>query len=125
MDLLRKAEQACASARFLIGANDPDGASNRAYYAMFDAALCALTALGHETGKTHKGVLAAFSEHCIKSGLLPMETGRYLKQAETRRYVADYGADNIQIAEAEVGVKQAEFVVQAVQTLVTNLNLKP
>ena len=39
--LLAKAERACASARVLLELNDTDGACNRAYYAMFDAARAA------------------------------------------------------------------------------------
>ncbi|TSE26764.1 hypothetical protein Tsedi_00472 [Tepidimonas sediminis] len=37
-DLLAKAEVAAASAQALLERGDPDGAVNRAYYAMFDAA---------------------------------------------------------------------------------------
>ena len=37
-----KAERALASARVLIEAGDPEGACNRAYYSMFDAAHAAL-----------------------------------------------------------------------------------
>ena len=45
-DLLGKAERALASARLLLDAGDTDGACNRAYYAMFDAARAALLASG-------------------------------------------------------------------------------
>lgn len=37
-DLLAKALQAAASAKVLLDTGDADGACNRAYYAMFDAA---------------------------------------------------------------------------------------
>lgn len=36
--LMQKADRALASARLLLDAGDTDGACNRAYYAMFDAA---------------------------------------------------------------------------------------
>ncbi len=78
-DLMAKALQAAASAKVLLDTGDADGACNRAYYAMFDAARAALLASGYEVGKTHKGVLNAFSEHLVKSGLLPKEMGRLLK----------------------------------------------
>ncbi|MCX7662789.1 MAG: HEPN domain-containing protein [Tepidimonas fonticaldi] len=42
-DLLAKAEVAAASAQALLERGDPDGAVNRAYYAMFDAARAMLT----------------------------------------------------------------------------------
>lgn len=44
--LMSKAFRACASARALFELNDVDGACNRAYYAMFDAARAALLASG-------------------------------------------------------------------------------
>jgi len=37
-DLMAKADTACSSARTLLDLGDVDGAANRAYYAMFDAA---------------------------------------------------------------------------------------
>lgn len=40
--LMAKAARACVSARALLDLNDVDGACNRAYYAMFDAARAAL-----------------------------------------------------------------------------------
>jgi len=41
-EIMDKAGQALASARILLTAGDSDGATNRAYYAMFDAAIAAL-----------------------------------------------------------------------------------
>ncbi|OYY94936.1 MAG: hypothetical protein B7Y41_05095 [Hydrogenophilales bacterium 28-61-23] len=40
------AARACASARVLFDLSDVDGACNRAYYAMFDAARAALLVSG-------------------------------------------------------------------------------
>ena len=39
--LMTKADRACTSARALLDLGDVDGACNRAYYAMFDAARAA------------------------------------------------------------------------------------
>lgn len=114
-DLMAKAVQALASAKVLLGTGDADGACNRAYYAMFDAARAALLAAGQAVGKTHKGVLNAFSEHLVKSGLLPKEMGRLLKQAETRRYVDDYEGDPLELGDARQMVEQAETFVAAMQ----------
>ena len=62
LSFLRKAEQALVAARLLLNAQDTDGACNRAYYAMFDAAHAALFALGIEgltsPIKTHNGLRA-------------------------------------------------------------------
>lgn len=51
----------------------------------------------------------------MKSGLLPKEMGRLLKQAETRRYVADYEGDPVELGDARQMVEQAETFVAAMQ----------
>lgn len=82
-DLMTKSLQAAASAKVPLDTGDANGACNRAYYAIFDAARAALLASGHDVGKTHKGVLNAFSDRLVKNGPLPKELGRLLKHAET------------------------------------------
>lgn len=114
-DLMAKAVQAAASAKLLLDAGDADGASNRAYYAMFDAARAALLASGFDMGKTHKGVLNAFSDRLVKNGPLPKEMGRLLKQAETFRYVADYEGDPVEMSDARKMVEQAETFIASMQ----------
>jgi len=67
---LAKALQAAASAELLLGAGDADGACNRAYYAMFDAARAALLAsmapVETEIARTHNGLITAFRLHLVK-----------------------------------------------------------
>ena len=114
-DVMAKAQQAVTSAQLLLGAGDVDGACNRAYYAMFDAARVALLASGQEVGKTHKGVLNAFSEHLVKTGTFPKEVGRLLKHAETFRYIADYEGGSVEQSDACVMVNQAKIFVETVR----------
>jgi uncharacterized protein (UPF0332 family) len=113
--LMAKAMQAATSARVLLDIGDADGACNRAYYAMFDAARAALLASGVEAGKTHKGLLNAFSENLIKNGPLPKEMGRLLKHAETFRYVADYQGGSVELSDANEMVAQAETFVETIR----------
>ncbi len=108
--------QAAESARVLLGTGDADGACTRAYYAMFDAARAALLAAGHDAGRTHRGILTAFSDRLVKNGPIPKETGRLLKHAETFRYVADYSGDPVELSDAQEIVEQAETFVAAVRT---------
>jgi len=116
-DLMAKAIQAATSANVLLNTGDYDGASNRAYYAMFDAARAALLVSGVDVGstKTHKGILNAFSDHLIKNGDLPKEMGSLLKHAEAFRYVADYNCDSVEPADARELVEKAETFVAAMQ----------
>lgn len=113
--LMAKALQAAESARVLLDIGDADGACNRAYYAMFDAARAALLASGVVVGKTHKGLLNAFSENLVKNGPLPKEMGRLLKHAETFRYVADYEGGSVELSDAEEMVAQAEAFVEVMR----------
>lgn len=112
---MAKAIQAGTSARILLDTGDTDGACNRAYYAMFDAARAALLASGHDVGKTHKGVLNAFSDRLVKNGPFAKEMGRLLKQAETFRYVADYEGNPVEPSDARTMVEQAEQFISAMR----------
>ncbi len=66
---LAKAERALASARLLLADDDREGACNRAYYAMFDAAHAALL---------HQGALANPAKtRALKPGMMQeLLTGR-------------------------------------------------
>jgi uncharacterized protein (UPF0332 family) len=61
-EILDKAQTALASAKLLLSAGDSDGATSRAYYAMFDAAKAALAWAGGSNDqpqhKTHSGLIA-------------------------------------------------------------------
>jgi uncharacterized protein (UPF0332 family) len=119
--LMAKAAQAVASARVLLETNDADGAANRAYYAMFDAAQAALLSSGvpaaDALGKTHRGVINAFSAYLVKEGPVSKELGRQLKRAEEVRLVADYNGESVTLADAAELVNQAELFVKAMQAL--------
>jgi len=119
-DLMAKALRAAASARMLLDSGDADGACNRAYYAMFDAARAALLASGApvepEIARTHNGLIAAFSLHLVKTGRVSVELGKALNKAEELRLVADYKNDSIEKDDADWAVQQAEKFVHAIAT---------
>lgn len=118
--LLLKALQAAASAKVLLDTGDSDGACNRAYYAMFDAARAALLASGApvapDIAKTHNGLISAFSLHLVKTGRVPLELGKALNRAEELRLIADYKGDSIEPEHAGWAVSQAQLFVQAMQS---------
>ena len=119
--LMTKARIACESARALLERQDSDGACNRANYARFDAARAALMATNAEIplniGKTHSGVLTAFSQHLVKNGPVPRDIGRLLKQAEELRLVADYSGDSITLDDARALVEKAESFVDTLASI--------
>lgn len=116
-----KATQAVASAHVLLELGDVDGACNRAYYAMFDAAQAALLASAvpkpDALGKTHRGLINTFSAHLVKDGPVSKELGRQLKRAEEMRLVADYNGESVTKADAAELVDNAKAFVSAMQQL--------
>lgn len=121
VELMVKARRALASAQKLLQDGDGDGACNRAYYAMFDAARAALIAskapVPPEIAKTHSGLISAFSLHLVKPNLFPVELGRSLNKAEDLRLVADYKGDSID-------AEEAIWVVQAAETFIVEVDLR-
>jgi uncharacterized protein (UPF0332 family) len=117
--LMAKAIQAAASAKVLFDTGDVDGACNRAYYAMFDAARAALLASGAavepEIARTHNGLISAFSLHLVKTRRVPIELGKALNRAEELRLAADYKGDPIDKEDAAWAVSQAQAFVQAME----------
>ena len=119
IDLMTKANRAMTSAKLLLQSGDVDGACNRAYYAMFDAARSALLSSGApveaEVARTHGGLISAFSLHLVKSGKVSVELGRALNRAEEIRLVADYQGDPVERRHVEWLVEQAENFVHVMQ----------
>ena len=117
-DYLAKAERALASARLLLADDDREGACNRAYYAMFDAAHAALLHQGALANPaethTHGGLIAAFSMHLVKTGILPADLGRALNRVERIRLLADYTGEEIDRDRATWTVDRAATFVQAI-----------
>ena len=116
---LRKADDALSAARLLLQAQNGDGACNRAYYAMFDAAHAALFALGVEglaaPIKTHNGLVAKFGRHVVLAGHLADTHGEALNKAQRIRELADYSGDPVGLTDAASAVELAEAFVAAVR----------
>ena len=119
---MHKAETALAGARLLLGASDPDGACNRAYYAMFDAGHAALLALRFETLeapiKTHNGLLAKFGQHLVLGKHLDAEHGEAINAVQRFRQVADYTGDQVALEDAAWAIERAEVLIAAVKALI-------
>ena len=118
-DLIAKAERAIGSATLLQDHGDVDGACNRAYYAMFDAARAALLAtvpgIDPAIGKTHNGLIAKFGLHMVKTGLVPVEFGRAFNRAQEIRQVADYTGDVLELSDVDWIVQHATDFVKMIK----------
>ena len=116
---LDKALHAAEAAKLLLSANEIDGACNRAYYAMFNAAHAALLWSGAHTnpGETrkHSSLIAAFGKHLVLTGIFPQGLGKALNRAESIRLLADYTGEDIDSQQVHSIVKEAENFVSAVK----------
>ena len=111
----KKAVRALVSAQLLLDSGDMEGACNRAYYAMFDAAHAALirsSASIHVAEiKTHSGLIGAFGKYLVKTGKVSAELGRAINAVEDVRIMADYAGSAITVEEAAWAVEQARIFV--------------
>lgn len=117
--LMAKADRACASARVLLELGDVDGASDRAYYAMFDAARAALLASGRslaaDPGRSHSGLIGAFGRLLVRDGPISREMGRLLNRAHEIRLIAAYAGDSVELSDATELVKEAQTFVSVIR----------
>jgi len=90
-------------------------AINRAYYAIFYAAN-ALLATKKLARSKHSGVLSAFRQHFIKTGLLASELSEIYGQIMDDRHEGDYEIITATSKEdAEIDVKQARHFANVVR----------
>ncbi|NPV06809.1 MAG: HEPN domain-containing protein [Anaerolineae bacterium] len=88
---------------------------NRAYYAIFYAALALLITIGKAAAK-HSGVIALFDQHFVKTGHFPREMSQWLHKAFDLRQIADY-RELVSLTEEQVleVMQWAEAFVQEVE----------
>ncbi|MBI2266736.1 MAG: HEPN domain-containing protein [Armatimonadetes bacterium] len=87
--LLERAAKYIRSSGLLLRDGDYESSVSRSYYAMFYAAE-ALLLIKNLSFSSHKGVISAFGEHFVKTGVLPREMGRELNRAFEKRQLGDY-----------------------------------
>jgi uncharacterized protein (UPF0332 family) len=112
---MERARETLNTAQLLRDQNaDTASIINRAYYAMFYAALAILATVGEETSK-HSGVLALFDRHFVKTSVLPKEMGKFLHTAFDTRQTGDY-EDKPEISRA-MAERIVEFAIQFVNSI--------
>ncbi|MDQ7822795.1 MAG: HEPN domain-containing protein [Candidatus Eremiobacteraeota bacterium] len=87
---LKQAQEALEDGFYLQkGERTPQGIINRAYYAMFYAALALLQESGNIPSK-HTGIISIFDTGFITKNILPKELSRDFHEAFRLRQVSDY-----------------------------------
>lgn len=87
--LISRAERYLRSAEMLLKEGDYESSISRTYYAMFYSAEAMLITKGLSFS-SHKGVISAFAEHFVKTGIFPRKMGRELNRAFEKRQLGDY-----------------------------------
>jgi uncharacterized protein (UPF0332 family) len=91
--LLRKAQECITEAKALYDLELYAGSINRSYYAIFNAIQSVLQ-YKDVMVKTHKGAHVQFSNHFIKTGVLPENIKTLPQKVENLRLRGDYEADH-------------------------------
>jgi uncharacterized protein (UPF0332 family) len=116
-----KAQRALESARLLLKDGDLDGAGNRCYYAMFDAARAALLTqnpgLDSQFAKTHSGLMSVFNQRLVKENKTSRDIGKLLKRAEELRVLADYTLTELTHQDVAALIESAERFLEAMKGL--------
>lgn len=112
---LERAVEALNASQLLLREHFFPDAISRAYYAMFHAAMAALST-EEVSVKTHKGTINQFHQLFINTGKLPQELGRAFSYAFEKRSSSDYEVFfEITQDTATRIVSDAELFVEAIQ----------
>ena len=104
--LIERAKRYLKSAEILLKDKDCESSVSRTYYAMFYSAQAALLTK-NLSFSSHKGVISAFGEHFVKTGIFPKEMGRELNRAFEKRQIGDYDYTFV------ISEKEAEQMLQS------------
>lgn len=113
---LEQAEVALNDAKYLLdGDRSPQSIINRAYYAMFYAAVALLQKSGIVPSK-HQGVISLFDTQFAVPGILPKELSRSFHKTFELRQVSDYKVSQLLTrAKAEEALVNATRFVEAIR----------
>jgi uncharacterized protein (UPF0332 family) len=114
---LTKAKKNIHSAQLLLDNRMFDDAANRAYYAVFHAALAALAAIGAQTERmSHEAAQSNFSSELIqKRKVYPGRFKSYLPELHAVRIDADYRLIVVSKKVATQQIKKAKEFVERVE----------
>ena len=117
---LARARQTLETGKLVMVHEDYITAVNRTYYAIFYAANALLATKGLERSK-HSGVIAAFRQHFVKTGVLEPEYSDFYGQAMDERHNADYELDMLSYETALENLAHAERFLKRVEEVLISL----
>jgi uncharacterized protein (UPF0332 family) len=121
---LAHARQAVDTGRLVMAHHDYIAAVNRAYYAIFYAANALLATKGLERSK-HSGVIAAFRQHFVKTGLMEPEFSMFYGEAMEERHAGDYELNPLDYDTAVRNLEHAERFVHRIEQVLREMGAIP
>ena len=112
---LDKAEECLDDAKLAFEHNALSTAANRSYYCIFHA-MRAVLALDEFDSKKHSGIISAFNQRYVKTGIFPKSFSEISKRAFMIRGQSDY--DDFYLvskSEVEAQIKDAQTFLDAVK----------
>ena len=118
---LQRAEETLEEAQIMLQTSHLHGAANRLYYACFYAVSALLMSRDLSSSK-HVGVMSLFNRHFIKTGILPVEMGKFYSRLFDNRQDSDY-ADIVQINldDVEDNLESAKGFISAIKKLTASI----
>lgn len=106
--------QAVETGKLVMAHEDYITAVNRAYYAIFYAANALLATKGLERSK-HSGVIAAFRQYFVKTGIIEPKYSRFFGAALDERHAGDYELDYLDYESAKRHLENAEQFLNRIE----------
>ena len=122
---LEQASSCIKDAEIMLGAASYKTAANRAYYCVFHA-MRAVLAIDCFDSRKHSGVIAAFRERYIKTGIFPTGFSDIIKQSFDIRGKSDY-EDFFEISKEETSkqVEEAKSFLITVEAYIKTIIAEP
>jgi uncharacterized protein (UPF0332 family) len=120
---LARSRQAVETSNLVLAHEDFIAAVNRAYYAIFYAANALLATKGLERSK-HSGVIVAFRQHFVKTGLIEPEFSRYYGAAMDERHAGDYDLIQLDYESASRHVTNAANFLNQIEKVLQEAGFK-
>lgn len=120
---LSHAHRALTTGQLVMAHQDYIAAVNRAYYATFYAANALLATRGLERSK-HSGVIAAFRQHFVKTGIVEVELSHFFGQVMDERHAGDYNLEPLDWSTASRHLEQCQLFITRVEQVLQQLGAK-
>ncbi len=111
---LQRADETLEEARVMLNTDHQHGCANRLYYACFYAVTSLLISKDLSSSK-HSGVMSLFNKNLVKTGIMPVELGKFYSALFENRMESDYG-DWIE-SEDEITEKDIEIASEFIEKI--------